>query len=243
MAWKNSALVLGVGPVNGLGATLANFFANKGLHVFIAGRSEGKLQQVAEYISRNGGELTVVVADATLEEDVNHLFDVIRYENARLTIAVYNVDSFYASEFLNVETEVFTDLWTQNCLGAFLFAQQAIRLMQHNHQGSIFFTGATASRRATPPFTAFASAKFALRALAQGLSKEFSAEGIHVVHVVIDGIIDGLRAEQQFPDYFHSKTEEQRLQLVAIAETYWSVHCQHASAWTHELDLKPYADV
>jgi len=237
-----SAVIIGVGPERGLGATLAKYFAEKGLHVFIAGRSEDKLQKVADSILKSGGNASIVVADATLEDDISHLFERIQKHASQLHIAVYNVDSNIPSPLLDTDTETFTKLWQQNCLGAFLFAKAAIECMKKNHQGTLFFTGATASLRARPPFTAFASAKAALRALAQGLAREFSPEGIHVVHAIIDGVIDGDRAAQQFPDYVKSKGEDGLLKLDAIAETYWAIHCQHPSAWTHELDLRPFKE-
>ncbi len=242
MSQQNSAVVLGVGPERGLGSTLAKLFAKKGLHVFIAGRSEDKLSRVADSILKYGGKVTVVVADATKEFDVSHLFEMIRLQGLPLQIAVYNVDSNIPAPILDTEAEIFTQLWQQNCLGAFLFAKEVIASMKPHQQGTLFFTGATASLRAKPPFTAFASAKAALRALAQGLAREFSPQGIHVVHSIIDGVINGERAEQQFSEYYKSKGEEGLLKLEAIAETYWSIHCQHPSAWTHEFDLRPFKE-
>jgi short-subunit dehydrogenase len=242
MSQQYSAVVLGVGPERGLGATLAKYFASKGLYVFIAGRSEDKLNLVADSIRKSGGATTVVVADATKECDVSHLFEMIQLQGLPLHIAAYNVDSNIPSPLLETETETFINLWQQNCLGAFLFAKEVIVNMKPHQQGTLFFTGATASLRAKPPFTAFASAKAALRALAQGLAREFSPEGIHVVHAIIDGVINGDRAEQQFSEYYKSKGEDGLLKLEAIAETYWSIHCQHPSAWTHELDLRPFKE-
>lgn len=242
MDQPGSAVVLGVGPEQGLGATLAKHFAANGLHAFLAGRREERLQIVADSIRASGGEATVVVADATKEYDVDHLFEVIRYQGAPLEIAAYNVDSNIPSPILETEVETFTLLWQQNCLGAFLFAKEAIECMKAAQQGTLFFTGATASLRAKPPFTAFSSAKAALRHLAQGLAREFSPQGIHVVHAIIDGVIDGDRAALQFPDYVQAKGKDGLLQLDAIAETYWAVHRQHPSAWTHELDLRPYKE-
>jgi NAD(P)-dependent dehydrogenase (short-subunit alcohol dehydrogenase family) len=235
-----SAVIAGVGPLQGLGATLAKKFAAEGLHVFIAGRSEDKLGQVAEKILQQGGSVTPVIADATVNDDVIHLFELARRDHRSVEIAVYNVDSNFPAPFLETEAEMFSQLWKQNCLGAFLFAKQAIRQMLDGQKGTLFFTGATASLRAKPPFTAFASAKSGLRALAQGLAREFSAQGIHVVHAVIDGVIDGERARQQFPEYVATKDLDGLLKLDAIAETYWALHSQHPSAWTHELDLRPY---
>ncbi len=242
MGQKCSAVIIGVGPEQGLGATLASYFATKGLHVVIAGRSEDKLQRVAEKIRQTGGSVTSVIADATVEHDVAHLFKMAQLDGNRIDIAAYNVDSNIPSPLLETDTETFTRLWRQNCLGAFFFGKEAVKAMKNNQQGTLFFTGATASLRAKPPFTAFAAAKAGLRALAQGMAREFSPQGIHVVHAVIDGVIDGERARNQFPDYVKAKGKDGMLQLNAIAETYWAIHKQHPSAWTHELDLRPFKE-
>ena len=239
---KCSAVIIGVGPEQGLGASLANFFAGKGLHVFIAGRSENKLLKVAEKINQAGGTATSVIAGATVERDVAHLFKIAQRDGYRIDIAAYNVDSNIPSPLLETDTETFTQLWQQNCLGAFFFGKEAVNAMKDQRKGTVFFTGATASLRAKPPFTAFAAAKAGLRALAQGMAREFSPQGIHIVHTIIDGVIDGERARTQFPDYVKTKGQEGLLQLDAIAETYWAIHQQHASAWTHELDLRPFKE-
>jgi len=243
MEEKCLAVIIGVGPERGLGATLAAYFSAQGLHVIIAGRSEDKLNKVATTIKANNGSVTTVVADATIEDDIKHLFHVVQLEGGKVDIAVYNVDSNIPAPLLETEAEIFTKLWQQNCLGAFLFAKSALNLMLTNQYGTLVFTGATASLRAKPPFTAFASAKFALRALAQGLAREFSPQGIHVLHAVIDGVIDGERAAKQFPDYVESKGKEGLLQLEEIAKTYWAIHQQHPSTWTHEIDLRPFKEV
>ncbi|MGZ4980080.1 MAG: SDR family NAD(P)-dependent oxidoreductase [Methylobacter sp.] len=242
MEKKCSAVIIGVGPEQGLGATLAKYFAAKGLHVYIAGRSEDKLQQVAKDIRQKGGLVSTVLADATIERDVAHLFKVARLDGHSIDIAAYNVDSNIPSPLLETDAETFTALWRQNCLGAFLFGKEAVNAMKDRHQGTLFFTGATASLRAKPPFTGFAAAKAGLRALAQGMAREFSPQGIHVVHTIIDGVIDGDRAKSQFPDYVAAKGKEGLLQLDAIVETYWAIHKQHPSAWTHELDLRPFKE-
>jgi NADP-dependent 3-hydroxy acid dehydrogenase YdfG len=239
---KSSAVIIGVGPEQGLGATLARCFSGNGLHVFIAGRSEGKLHHVANKIRQSGGSVTPVVVDATVEFEVAQLFNQVQLEGFCVDIAAYNVDSNIPSPLLETNTETFTKLWQQNCLGAFIFGKEAINAMKDRRQGTIFFTGATASLRAKPPFTAFASAKAGLRALAQGMAREFSPQGIHVVHTIIDGVIDGDRARMQFPDYVKAKGKDGLLQLDAIAETYWAIHEQHPSAWTHELDLRPFKE-
>lgn len=239
---KSAAVVIGVGPERGLGGTLAKYFAMQGLHTFVAGRSENKLGLIVEKIRQQGGTATAVVADATSEEDVEGLFAAIKQQTHPLVLAVYNVDSNIRSPLLETDSETFTLLWQQNCLGGFLFGKQAIALMKERQKGTVIFTGATASLRAKPPFTAFSSAKAGLRALAQGMAREFGPQGIHVVHTIIDGVIDGDRSRSQFSQYVAAKGADGLLQLDAIAQAYWSIHQQHCSAWTHELDLRPFKE-
>lgn len=237
-----SALVLGVGPERGLGAALARRFAAEGLQVFIAGRSMPKLQSVAAAIAGSGGTAIPVIADATVEADVVGLFETVSQNNGQLEIAAYNVDSNIPAPLLDTDIETFTRLWRQNSLGAFLFGREAVKCMLPWRRGTLFFTGATASLRAKPPFTAFSAAKAGVRALAQGMAREFGPQGIHVVHAVIDGVIDGDRARSQFPQFVAAKGSDGMLQPEAIADTYWHLHRQHPSAWTHEIDLRPFKE-
>lgn len=242
MSGFGSAVVIGVGPERGLGAALAKHFAAQGLHVFIAGRSVGKLELVAEKIAQAGGRSSAVVADATCETDVERLFDAIRERGLPLAIAVYNVDSNNCAPLLETDSDMFSRLWRQNCLGGFLFGKQAAAIMQSQGRGTLIFTGATASTRARPPFTAFAAAKAGLRALAQGMAREFGPKGVHVVHTIIDGVIDGDRARGQFSRYVSTKGDDGLLKLEALAESYWALHRQHPSAWTQELDFRPFKE-
>ena len=114
--------------------------------------------------------------------------------------------------------------------------------MKKRNEGSIFFTGATASMRGGSGFAAFSSAKFALRAVSQSMARELGPLGIHVAHFIIDGAIDTAFIEENFPDTYALKDKDGILQPDAIADTYWSVHKQHRSSWTHELDLRPYME-
>lgn len=239
---KSSAVVLGVGPEKGLGAALAKRFAAEGLPVFIAGRSDNKLRAVARAIQEAGGIAFPVVANATVEHDIIRLIETANSNGYELTLAAYNVDSNISAPLLETSVDTFSTLWRQNCLGGFLFGREAIRKMVVQQRGTLFFTGATASLRAKPPFTSFAAAKGGLRALAQGMAREFSPQGIHIVHVILDGVIDGERAKNQFAAFVRSKGKDGLLQLSEIAETYWAIHRQHPSAWTHELDLRPFKE-
>lgn len=242
MTANATALVLGVGPLQGLGAALAMRFAAEGLQVIVAGRSADKLLQVANVIGEAGGVAIPVVADATVESDVQRLLAETCSAGRVLEIAAYNVDSNRSAPLLETDLAMYAQLWQQNSLGAFLFGREAVRQMLPNGRGTLFFTGATASMRAKPPFTAFAAAKAAVRALAQGMAREFGPQGIHVVHAIIDGVIDGERAHRQFPQFVAAKGSDGLLQPDAIAETYWQLHRQHPSAWTHEIDLRPFKE-
>jgi NAD(P)-dependent dehydrogenase (short-subunit alcohol dehydrogenase family) len=242
MNTQKLALVIGVGASAGLGAALARRFAREGLHVFIAGLTEEKLAHVAAEIHHAGGTAEIAVTDATVEKEVIALFNRATSANADLEIVAYNVGTNIPASLLTTSTELFETLWQQNCLGGFLVGREAVKHMAPQRRGTLFFTGATASLRAHPPFTAFASAKAALRALAQGIAREFGPQGIHVVHAVIDGAIEGERAKTRFPELVQQKGQDGLLQLDAIVETYWFLHCQHPSAWTHELDLRPYKE-
>ena len=120
--------------------------------------------------------------------------------------------------------------------------REAARRMVPRGRGSILFTGATASLRARPPFTAFASAKAALRAVVHGMAREFGPQGIHVGHVVIDGVINGEIVNNRFPQIRERLGEDGMLAVDAIADAFWALHAQHPSAWSLELDLRPYKE-
>lgn len=239
---ERKAVVIGVGPRKGLGAALARRFAREGLTVYVAGRTTEKLECVAAEIRTAGGRAIPVAADATVEGDVISLFEAVSSEPGKLDIVACTVDSNRPAPLLETSGDMFRQLWLQNAYAGFLVGREAARLMVEQGHGTLFFTGASASLRARPPFTAFAAAKSALRALAQGMAREFGPLGIHVVHVAIDGVINGDRARNAFPEFVAQKGEDGLLDLDAIADTYWTLHGQHRSAWTHELDLRPFKE-
>ena len=137
---------------------------------------------------------------------------------------------------------VYTKVWEMAALAGFLVAREAAKAMVPRGRGTILFTGATASLRGGKGFAAFAGAKHALRALAQSMARELGPEGIHVAHVVIDGAIDTPFIRDTFPERYKLKEQEGILDPEAIAENYWRLHCQSRSAWTHELDLRPWIE-
>jgi NAD(P)-dependent dehydrogenase (short-subunit alcohol dehydrogenase family) len=236
-----TAVVFGVGAKAGLGAALARRFAWEGLRVFLSGRTEAKVKAVAEDILRQGGRAEARTVDATKEKDVIALLDEAS-DQASLELVAYNVGNNLAVPLLELTAATFEDLWRQNALGGFLVGSEAVRRMLPQGHGTILFTGATASLKARPPFTGFASAKAALRALAQGMAREFGPLGIHVAHVVIDGVIDGDYATSRFSDFVKAKGKDGLLKPDEIAEVYWALHKQPKSTWTHELDVRPFKE-
>jgi NAD(P)-dependent dehydrogenase (short-subunit alcohol dehydrogenase family) len=238
---KGAAVVIGVGAKSGLGAALARRFAKEGLRVTLAGRTPERLQTIAEQIEASGGAVAVKVADATCEADVAALFKEADRESD-LALVAYNVGSNLAASALETTPEIFERLWRQNAFGGFLVGREAAGRLSERGAGTILFTGATASLRARPPFLAFAAAKAALRAVAQGLAREFGPKGVHVAHIVIDGVIAGEYAATNFAEYVRSKGAEGALAVDDIADAYWMLHCQKRSAWTHEMDLRPFKE-
>ncbi len=237
-----SAVVVGVGARKGLGAALCRRFGGEGLHVFAAGRSQDKLDLVVEEIMDAGGWATAVVADASSEDDVKSLFSRVASDGPVLEVAAYNAGNNRWAPLLDTDAGLFEDLWRVCCLGGFLVGREAARRMVKKGRGSILFTGATASLRGRPPFAAFASAKAGLRILVQAMAREFGPQGLHVAHVVIDGVIDGDVIRRRMPDYAESKGADGLLDVDAIAEEFWKLHCQHPTTWTQELDLRPFKE-
>jgi NAD(P)-dependent dehydrogenase (short-subunit alcohol dehydrogenase family) len=240
-AAAGTAVVVGVGAEVGLGAALCKRLGREGLHVFVAGRTPERLAQVAAAIVAAGGRATAATADTTKEADVVQLFE--RAEAAGpIEVAVYNAGNNQIGNFIEMEAAFFEQVWRVACFGGFLVGREAARRMVPRGRGSILFTGATASIRARPPFVAFASAKAGLRAIAQGMAREFGPQGVHVAHVIIDGGIDGERLRTIVPAFADSKGVDGLLDIDAIADTFWQLHVQHRTAWTHELDLRPFKE-
>ena len=143
---------------------------------------------------------------------------------------------------LEMTPQVFEDAWRVGCLGGFLVGREAARRMAPAGRGTLIFTGATASLRARPPFVAFASAKAALRAPAHGRARELGPQGVHVAHVIVDGMIEGDMLLSRFPGAKERAGVDGMLHPDAIADAYFMLHAQHRSAWTLELDLRPYKE-
>ena len=230
------AVVLGVGPKNGLGAALCRRMSQEGLHVLVSGRTESSLSAVVEEVQSLGGDASLCVADATSEQDIERLFEEARSLGA-ISVAIYNAGNNFPGTIVDMDANYFESTWRVCCFGGFLFGREAVRSMQASG-GTLIFTGASASLRGRANFGAFNSAKGALRNLAQAMAKEYAEHGIHVGHVVIDGPINGDKITEGFPAYAERLGEGGMINLEQIAESFAYLYRQQPTAWTFELDLR-----
>ena len=239
----DSAIVAGVGALAGVGGASSRRFAREGLHVFLAGRTAEKLEAVAEQIRSDGGTATPVPTDCTEPSDVTRLFDSVEKEaGSPPRLVLYNAGNNFPKDFLELTNEEFEACWRVCGFGAFLFGREAGQRMVPNGGGTLLFTGATASVRSRPPFIAFASAKAAERAVAHGLARQLGPQGLHVAHVIIDGVIHGDQVMSRFPGAVEALGEDGMLSPDGIADAMWMLHGQDRTAWTLELDLRPYKE-
>lgn len=231
---EETVVVVGVGP--GLGSALAKTFSQRGYTVLAAARRASAL----EGFSGPGGPGRVIPVDcdATDPAQVEKLFSSVEEQRALLRVAVFNAGIFQRSSVADTTPEEFERCWRVGCFGGFLVGRAAARLMLKHGTGTILFTGATASLRGGAGFANLASPKFALRALAQSMARELGPKGIHVAHVIIDGQIHS----RSPADLLEERGADSLLEPGAIANAYLALHLQHRSAWTHELDLRPWVE-
>lgn len=233
MSESKVAVVLGVGP--GLGAAVAHRFAREGFSVGLMARSEDKLASIQAEIEAAGGKAFSFAADATDPASVSSAFTQLKQQLGDPEVFIYNTGAFQVSGILEITPEQFEYNWKANCFGAFLGTQQVLPAMVERQRGTILFTGATAALKGSARFAGLAVGKFGLRALAQSLAREFGPQGIHVAHAIVDGLIDTPRVRSMVPN----REQHMLLSPDAIAETYWQLYLQDATAWTLELDLRP----
>jgi NAD(P)-dependent dehydrogenase (short-subunit alcohol dehydrogenase family) len=238
----STAVVIGVGAEQGLGAALCHRFATEGYHVLVAGRTALKLDAIVRAIVSAGGSAEGVIADATNEKDVGRLFDHAMASRDRFDLVVYNAGNNQRLDFRELSAETFEKFWRVGCFGGFLVGREAARRLAPLGRGTVIFTGASASLRGKPGFAHFAAAKAGLRAVAQSMAREFGPQGIHVAHVVIDGGIRGELLLNRYPELVQQRGEDGLLGIEAIAEAYWQIHRQARSAWSFEVDLRPYKE-
>ena len=234
------AVVVGAGT--GTGSEVAKRFAKSGYAVALARRSVDALRPLVGEIEADGGHAKGYSVDAADEAAVVSLFEGAESELGPVEIAVFNAAGFTMESILETTREDFEGMWKASALGGFLVGREAAKRMVPRGRGTILFTGATAAMKASARFSAFASGKHGLRAVAQSMAKELGPQGIHVAHIIIDGVIDVPRVHESMPDLAASKGEDGLIDPKSIAENYLQLHEQPKNAWTFELDLRPYAE-
>jgi NAD(P)-dependent dehydrogenase (short-subunit alcohol dehydrogenase family) len=225
------AVIVGAG--SGLSASLARVCAGAGMKVALAARRTDKL---AALVKSTGA--TVHTCDASKADQVASLFDAIAKQLGVPDLVIFNAGYRTRGPLLDLVPAEVEKTLIVSAYGGFLVAQEAARLMLPKRKGSLFFTGASASVKGYAQSAPFAMAKFALRGLAQSLARELQPKGIHVAHFVIDGGIASSRGELP-PE---EKGIDKWLDPDAIAATYLAVHRQQRSAWSTEMEVRPWME-
>ena len=242
MPLKPTCLIVGAG--DGVGSAIARAFAREGFAVCITRRARNleALEAVAASIRADGGEAHAFGVDARNEAEMIGLVDRIESDIGPLQVVVFNIGANVRFPVVETTAQVYSKVWEMAALAGFFTGREAARVMTPRGKGTILFTGATASTRGGAGFSAFAGAKAALRQLAQSLAREIGPKGIHVAHVVVDGMIDGTFARSIAPDIQTLLDEDAILKPDEIARNYVWLHQQQRSAWTFELDLRPWKE-
>ena len=235
---SGTAVVVGAGP--GLGSALARRFARAGMKVAVARRNSSELASLTKEL---GASSRAYSCDATDESAVQKLFAAVAGDLGAPRLVVFNAAGSIRKGILETTTAEFERCWRNICMGGFVVGREAARAMLGNsmdsrHRGTIIFTGATGSLRGGANFVNMAVGKFGLRAVAQSMAREFQPQGIHVAHTIIDGQIESDRPGRSQTD----RGADAVLNPGAIAEAYYHLHLQSPSAWTLELDLRPYVE-
>jgi NAD(P)-dependent dehydrogenase (short-subunit alcohol dehydrogenase family) len=226
-------LVIGAG--DGLGAAIAR----AGLAVCVTRRPRHTeaVEKLADAIRAEGAEAHAFGLDARVDADVAAAIERIERTIGAIEVLVFNIGAN-----VRFPTQVYSKVWEMACLAGFLTSREVARAMIPRGRGTILFTGATASLRGGSGYSAFSGAKQALRALAQSLARELGPKGVHVAHVVVDGMIDGAFIRGLVPDAAERLAREEILAPDEIARNYVWLHRQGRSAWTFEMDLRPWAE-
>ena len=229
------AVVVGVGA--GLGAALARRFA-QGYRVALVARTADLTRTLAAEIRSAGGIALPVEGDATIPTQVSAVYERIGGELGTPEVLIYNGGRRPFGVLVETTPEVFEETWRVHAFGAFLWARQVVPAMLARHKGAILITGATAGIKPWPNSAAFGPAKFAVRGLAQVMSRDLHPQGIHVAYVNVDGAIDMPLVRQFLPQ----AKDEDLLKPTAIADAFWFLAHQDPSAWSHELDVRPFKE-
>ena len=237
MSKPSVCCVIGTGDATG--SAVARRFAKEGYTVCAARRTEAALKPLIDQITQEGGRALAFGLDARREDQVVGFIDRIEAEVGPIEVLVFNVGGNVRFPILETTAQKYFKVWEMCALAGFLTGREAAKVMLPRGRGTLLFTGATASLRGAAGFAAFAGGKAALRALAQSMAREFGPRGLHVAHVIIDGLIDTAFARENFAQRVAEIGPDGILNPDHIAEAYWWLHQQPRDAWTFELDLRP----
>jgi short-subunit dehydrogenase len=237
---RGAAVIIGAGDATGGAA--AEAFAGIGLVAVPVRRNGDQLAPLRDRIVARGGQCVAIGGDARDEVAMIALFDRVEAEIGAIEVLVFNIGANSPMSILDETVRRYTKIWEMCALAGFITAREAARRMVPRGRGTIIFTGATASLRGSAGFAGFSGGKFALRSLAQAMARELGPKGIHVAHSIIDGAIDTEFIRSNFPDRYAMKDDDGILDPHAIAAEYVRLHLQPRSAWTHELDLRPWIE-
>jgi len=222
------------GAAEGLGAALAETFAGAGYDVLGLSRTDRASDRIGRRVEQAGGSYTHLVCDLTQPADVTAILGPFA---DRVHVLIHNAHVLAIKPFAETTASEFEQAWRVACLGAMMSVQMVVSHMAARQQDTIILTGATAALRGASNFAAFAAAKFALRGLAQSLAREFGPKGVHVAHVVLDGLIDEPQTDRRF-----GSSPAGRMDPRSIARCYLDLTMQQRFAWTHEMDLRPFSE-
>ena len=239
---SGAALIVGAGDATG--GAIARAFAREGLTACVNRRATNadKLEALAQSIRDEGLLARAYPGDAREEDDVVAMVETIERDVGPIEVAVFNIGANVNFPITEMTARVYRKVWEMACFGGFLMGREAARVMVPHGRGTIIFTGATASLRGGSGYAAFAGAKAGLRMLAQSMARELGPKNIHVAHSIIDGPIDTDFIATRVPDIEGMRAADGVLSPDAIAQAYVMLHNQHRSAWTHELDLRPWTE-
>lgn len=239
---KETALIVGAGDATG--GAIARAFAAEGYVACVnrRARNADQLEALAQSIRDAGHAAHAFPGDARLEDDMIAMVDAIEADIGPIEVAVFNIGANVRFGVRETTAQVYRKVWEMAAFAGFLMGREVARHMVPRGKGTIIFTGATASLRGGTGYSAFSGAKAALRMLAQSMARELGPQGIHVAHSIIDGGIDTEFVRGLRPDFDELKAKDGVLSPDAIAQSYVALHRQPRSAWTHELDLRPWME-
>lgn len=234
MSTHETAVVVGAGP--GLGWALVKRFAADNMQVAAVARDEARLRTMIA--SGPSQDIWPYAGDVSKIEDVARVFDRVDRDLGEPALVVFNAGAFERANVLDIDPADFERCWRIGCFAGLLVGQAAARRMVARGSGTILFTGATAALRGSAGFANLAVPKFGLRALAQSMARELGPQGVHVAFVVIDGQIES----ERYRHLIEERGDDSLLVPDAIADTYLQLHRQPRSAWTHEIDVRPWSE-